>query len=81
MTWPGKITSILQLPAEERAAMGAASRAMVEEPRHRKHTLDTFEALYRGDSYEDHAIQPAVTLGWHGHVFPDVTARGYSSAG
>ncbi|HSU70132.1 MAG TPA: glycosyltransferase [Micrococcaceae bacterium] len=50
-----KITSILELPPEERAAMGAASRAMVEE-HSIKHTLDTFESLYRGEGYEDHAL-------------------------
>ena len=50
-----KITSILQLSADERAAMGAASRAMVED-HSIKHTLDTFESLYRGEGYEDHAV-------------------------
>ncbi|MBT1002629.1 glycosyltransferase [Paenarthrobacter sp. DKR-5] len=50
-----KITKILSLPAEEREAMGRVSREMVG-----KHsmasTLDTFEGLYRGESYEDHAV-------------------------
>lgn len=50
-----KITSILRLSPEERAAMGAASRAMVEE-HGIKHTLDTFESLYGGEGYEDHAV-------------------------
>jgi 1,2-diacylglycerol 3-alpha-glucosyltransferase len=49
-----KITRILQLPEEKRAAMGAVSRAMVEEHGIKK-TLDTFEGLYRGETYEDHA--------------------------
>lgn len=50
-----KITHILQLTAAERVAMGQASRTMVE--RHSiKTTLQTFEDLYRGASYEDLAL-------------------------
>ena len=50
-----KITTIMRLSAEDRAAMGAASHAMVA--RHGlKATLDTFEDIYRGGSYEDHAV-------------------------
>ncbi len=52
-----KITTILQLPAPERAAMGEASHEMVE-----KHslaqTLDTFEDLYRGGTYDDYVDEP-----------------------
>lgn len=49
-----KITTILSLPAEERELMGKAGRVMVE---HHgiKGTMDTFEDLYRGGTYEDHA--------------------------
>lgn len=50
-----KITRILQLPAEERAAMGQASRRMVE-PHSIEGTLQTFEDLYRGASYDDKAV-------------------------
>lgn len=50
-----KITTIMRLSPEERAAMGAASHAMVA--RHGlQATLDTFENIYRGGSYEDHAV-------------------------
>ncbi|MCZ2402513.1 glycosyltransferase [Paenarthrobacter sp. Z7-10] len=52
-----KITAILDLSEAGRRAMGQASFAMVG-----KHslegTLDTFEALYRGGSYEDHMVAP-----------------------
>lgn len=51
----GKITRILSLPKAERQAMGRASHEMVG-----KHsltaTLDTFEDLYRGKSYDDLVI-------------------------
>ncbi|MEE2521757.1 glycosyltransferase [Pseudarthrobacter sp. J75] len=50
-----KITSILELPAAERAAMGKASRAMVE-PHSIGSTLQTFEDLYRGAGYEDKLV-------------------------
>ena len=50
-----KITMIMGLSEEDRAAMGAASHSMVA--RHGlKKTLDTFEDIYRGGSYEDHAL-------------------------
>lgn len=50
-----KITTVMTLPEEDRAAMGAASHSMVA--RHGlKKTLDTFEDIYRGGSYEDHAV-------------------------
>ncbi|MCU1433404.1 MAG: glycosyl transferase family 1 [Pseudarthrobacter sp.] len=50
-----KITRILQLPASERAAMGQASRRMVE-PHSIQGTLQTFEDLYRGASFEDKVV-------------------------
>ncbi|WP_255769645.1 glycosyltransferase [Pseudarthrobacter sulfonivorans] len=50
-----KITLILELPAEERAAMGQASRRMVE-PHSIEGTLQTFEDLYRGASFEDKVV-------------------------
>ncbi|MCQ1987901.1 MULTISPECIES: glycosyltransferase [unclassified Arthrobacter] len=44
----GRITEILELPADERAKMGRTSREMVD--RHSlEATLSTFEDLYRGD--------------------------------
>ncbi|AJT42770.1 glycosyltransferase [Psychromicrobium lacuslunae] len=50
-----KITRILSLPAEQQRAMGAASRAVAE--RHSiEATLQTFEDLYYGASYEDKII-------------------------
>ena len=50
-----KITTIMRLSPEDRAAMGAASHAMVA--RHGlQATLDTFEDIYRGGRYEDHAV-------------------------
>lgn len=50
-----KMTRILQLPAAERAAMGQASRRMVE-PHSIEGTLQTFEDLYRGASFEDKVV-------------------------
>jgi glycosyltransferase involved in cell wall biosynthesis len=50
-----KITRILELPAAERAAMGQASRRMVE-PHSIEGTLQTFEDLYRGASFEDKVV-------------------------
>ncbi|MHA7270493.1 glycosyltransferase [Arthrobacter sp. HLT1-20] len=50
-----KITTIMRLAPEDREAMGAASHDKVA--RHGlKKTLDTFEDIYRGGSYEDHAV-------------------------
>jgi 1,2-diacylglycerol 3-alpha-glucosyltransferase len=50
-----KITQILQLPKDQQQAMGKASRAMVE-PHSIQGTLQTFEDLYRGASYEDKVV-------------------------
>nr|WP_104172575.1 glycosyltransferase [Arthrobacter sp. Y81] len=50
-----KITRVLQLPAEELAAMGKASRRMVE-PHSIQGTLQTFEDLYYGASYDDKVV-------------------------
>ncbi|MFB9166167.1 MULTISPECIES: glycosyltransferase [Arthrobacter] len=50
-----KITKVMSLPPQERAAMGEASHAMVARHGLSK-TLDTFEDIYRGGSYEDHAV-------------------------
>jgi glycosyltransferase involved in cell wall biosynthesis len=50
-----KITRVLQLPPEELKQMGKASRCMVE-PHSIEGTLQTFEDLYRGASYEDKAV-------------------------
>ena len=47
-----KITQILELPKDQQAAMGQASRQMVE-PHSIQGTLQTFEDLYRGARYED----------------------------
>ncbi|MGX1161720.1 glycosyltransferase involved in cell wall biosynthesis [Arthrobacter sp. SLBN-100] len=50
-----KITLILELPADQRAAMGQASRQMVE-PHSIQGTLQTFEDLYRGARFEDKVV-------------------------
>jgi glycosyltransferase involved in cell wall biosynthesis len=50
-----KITRIFRLPAEERKAMGKTSRCMVE-PHSIQGTLQTFEDLYYGASYEDKVV-------------------------
>jgi 1,2-diacylglycerol 3-alpha-glucosyltransferase len=50
-----KITRILQLPAADRAAMGKASRRLVE-PHSIEGTLQTFEDLYRGAKFEDKVL-------------------------
>lgn len=50
-----RITELLRLPAGELEAMGKASRAMVE-PHSIQGTLQTFEDLYRGASYEDKVV-------------------------
>ncbi|GAA1761402.1 hypothetical protein GCM10009712_07510 [Pseudarthrobacter sulfonivorans] len=50
-----KITRILELSVEERAAMGQASRRLVEQ-HSIEGTLQTFEDLYRGASYEDKVV-------------------------
>ncbi|WP_307038242.1 glycosyltransferase [Arthrobacter sp. B3I4] len=47
-----KIVRVLSLPADERAAMGKASRSMVESHSIER-TLQTFEDIYRGASYDD----------------------------
>ncbi|WP_307613479.1 glycosyltransferase [Pseudarthrobacter sp. W1I19] len=50
-----KITLVLELPADQRAAMGQASRQMVE-PHSIQGTLQTFEDLYRGAGFEDKVV-------------------------
>ncbi|SDT10524.1 Glycosyltransferase involved in cell wall bisynthesis [Pseudarthrobacter equi] len=50
-----KITQILELPSDQQAAMGQASRQMVE-PHSIQGTLQTFEDLYRGARYEDMVV-------------------------
>jgi 1,2-diacylglycerol 3-alpha-glucosyltransferase len=50
-----KITMILELPADQRAAMGNVSRQMVE-PHSIEGTLQTFEDLYRGARFEDKVV-------------------------
>ncbi|CAM3079296.1 Alpha-monoglucosyldiacylglycerol synthase [Arthrobacter ulcerisalmonis] len=50
-----KITQILELPADQRLAMGRVSREMVE-PHSIAGTLQTFENLYRGASYDDTVV-------------------------
>ncbi|GGI94324.1 glycosyltransferase [Pseudarthrobacter scleromae] len=50
-----KITMVLELPADQRAVMGQASRQMVE-PHSIDGTLQTFEDLYRGARFEDKVV-------------------------
>jgi glycosyltransferase involved in cell wall biosynthesis len=50
-----KITLILEMPADQRAAMGQVSRQMVE-PHSIEGTLQTFEDLYRGARFEDKVV-------------------------
>jgi glycosyltransferase involved in cell wall biosynthesis len=50
-----RITELLRLSEDERRVMGKASREMVE-PHSIQGTLQTFEDLYRGASYEDKAL-------------------------
>jgi 1,2-diacylglycerol 3-alpha-glucosyltransferase len=50
-----KITRVLELPDEDLATMGKASRFMVE-PHSIQGTLQTFEDLYRGASYDDKVV-------------------------
>ncbi|WP_258805392.1 glycosyltransferase [Pseudarthrobacter sp. NS4] len=50
-----KITQILELPKDQRQAMGQASRKMVE-PHSIQGTLQTFEDLYRGAGFEDKVV-------------------------
>ncbi|MDI2036907.1 glycosyltransferase [Paenarthrobacter nitroguajacolicus] len=50
-----KITKLVQLPKHELEAMGKMSREMVE-PHSINGTLQTFEDLYRGASYEDMVV-------------------------
>ncbi|MHC6591181.1 glycosyltransferase [Arthrobacter sp. C152] len=50
-----KITQVLELPKDEQRAMGRASREMVE-PHSIQGTLQTFEDLYRGASFEDKVV-------------------------
>lgn len=50
-----KITQILELPQDQRLAMGQRSREMVE-PHSIQGTLQTFEDLYRGARFEDKVV-------------------------
>ncbi|MCD4852016.1 glycosyltransferase [Arthrobacter sp. AK01] len=50
-----KITQLVELPQDELEAMGKLSREMVE-PHSINGTLQTFEDLYRGASYEDKVV-------------------------
>ncbi|MEZ2391351.1 glycosyltransferase [bacterium RCC_150] len=50
-----RIAELFRLPAGELERMGKASRAMVE-PHSIEGTLQTFEDLYRGASYEDKVV-------------------------
>jgi glycosyltransferase involved in cell wall biosynthesis len=50
-----KITMVLELPLDQRAAMGMVSRQMVE-PHSIEGTLQTFEDLYRGAGFEDKVV-------------------------
>ncbi|GAA2860009.1 glycosyltransferase [Paenarthrobacter ilicis] len=51
----GKITKLVELPEDQLKAMGKLSREMVE-PHSLNGTLQTFEDLYRGASYEDMVV-------------------------
>ncbi|GAA3277132.1 glycosyltransferase [Paenarthrobacter aurescens] len=51
----GRITQLVKLPQDELEAMGKLSREMVE-PHSINTTLQTFEDLYRGASYEDMVV-------------------------
>ncbi|MFE4195392.1 glycosyltransferase [Paenarthrobacter sp. NPDC056912] len=51
----GKITALVELPKDQLQAMGKLSREMVE-PHSINGTLQTFEDLYRGASYEDMVV-------------------------
>ncbi|SDW14783.1 Glycosyltransferase involved in cell wall bisynthesis [Arthrobacter sp. cf158] len=50
-----RITQLVELPKDELEAMGKLSREMVE-PHSINGTLQTFEDLYRGASYEDKVV-------------------------
>jgi glycosyltransferase involved in cell wall biosynthesis len=50
-----KITKLVELPEDQLKAMGKVSREMVE-PHSINGTLQTFEDLYRGASYEDMVV-------------------------
>ncbi len=50
-----KLTRVLSLPADEREAMGKTSREMVESHGIAR-TLQTFEDIYRGASYDDFVL-------------------------
>ncbi|WP_284976527.1 glycosyltransferase [Arthrobacter sp. efr-133-TYG-104] len=50
-----KITKLVELPEDQLKAMGKLSREMVE-PHSINSTLQTFEDLYRGASYEDMVV-------------------------
>ncbi|MDQ0769899.1 1,2-diacylglycerol 3-alpha-glucosyltransferase [Pseudarthrobacter defluvii] len=50
-----KITQVLERPKDEQRAMGRASRQLVE-PHSIQGTLQTFEDLYRGATYEDKVV-------------------------
>ena len=50
-----KITKLVELPEDQLNAMGKVSREMVE-PHSINDTLQTFEDLYRGASYEDMVV-------------------------
>ncbi|MBT2587439.1 glycosyltransferase [Arthrobacter sp. ISL-95] len=51
----GRITQLVELPQDELEAMGKLSREMVE-PHSINGTLQTFEDLYRGATYEDMVV-------------------------
>lgn len=50
-----KITELVKLPEDQLRAMGKVSREMVE-PHSINSTLQTFEDLYRGASYDDMVV-------------------------